>query len=107
MANVCLARLMVEPLPHQAGSPFLIAELTERLRTVHYDYFEVLTDDGDAYLEIECGFRWAPPFEKLLAVSADLHVSLRCTYHEDGCCFMGAWRAEDGVVTKDDYIEYA
>jgi hypothetical protein len=42
----------------------------------------------------------------LLAVTADMHVYLRCLYEEQGCAFMGAWVASDGKVLQDECIDY-
>ena len=106
MANICSARLVVEPLEQDATVPLPFDTLKERLEAISYEYFNVCTDDTDEYLEVSCGFRWAPPFDALLAVTADLHVRLRCLYEEEGCGFMGAWRAVDGVVSKDSRIDY-
>jgi hypothetical protein len=92
-----MARVHIEPLPIDA--------LTARLEAIHYECFHVVDHDAN-HLDIECGFRWSPPFEKLLAVTADLHVTLRCLYDEDGCGFMGAWRARDGTVEQDNRIDY-
>lgn len=100
-----MARIRVTPLEIADAPALSIAELTQRLEALHYEHFIVL-DEDEAALEIECGFRWSPPFDDLLSVSADLHVVLRCLYEEDGCCFMGAWRAEDGTVKQDDCIDY-
>jgi len=105
MANTCMARIRVAPLDTADPAALSIAELTSRLEALHYEHFIVVDEDDDA-LEIECGFRWSPPFDKLLAVTADLHVRLRCLYEEEGCGFMGAWRAADGTVLQDHCIDY-
>ena len=106
MANTCMARLRIAP--KEAGDDdvaFPVEQVKERLAALSYGEFTVV-DDEDDQIEIECGFRWSPPLDELLAVTADLHVRMRCLYEEDGCCFMGAWRAEDGKVLQDDSIEY-
>lgn len=102
-----MARLRVEPMDVKGGTPvpLPIAELSARLKELHYDGFEELWHD-DHGADFECGFRWSPPFEKLLSVSADFHVNLRCLYEDDGTGFMGAWRAKDGKVVQDDCIGY-
>ena len=84
---------------------FPAEQVKERLEALCYSEF-IVVDDEDDQLEIECGFRWSPPLDELLAVTADLHVRMRCLYEEAGCCFMGAWRAEDGNVLQDDCIHY-
>lgn len=106
MANTCFARVFAQPLSDTSGAAFPAAEVKARIEALHYEQFDVLSFDEDPTVEIECGFHWSPPFDELLAVSADLHVDLLCTYHEDGCCFMGAWRAIDGKVVKDESIDY-
>jgi hypothetical protein len=108
MANVCMASVVVERLESVDGVssvPLHFETITERLENLHYDLFEVCCADEDR-IEIDCGFRWLPPFDELLAITADLHLTMRCTYEEPGSCFMGAWRAEDGKVVQDDCIDY-
>jgi hypothetical protein len=108
MANICMARLTIEQVdgvPDASPLPLPVESITQRLESLHYDQFEVCCNDEER-IEIECGFRWSPPFEKLLTVSADFRVNLRCLYEDDGACFMGAWRAEDGKVVQDDCIDY-
>lgn len=103
-----MARVTIEPVDvvgDASPAPLHVETITQHLESLHYDHFEVCSTDDDR-IEIECGFRWAPPFEKLRVLTADLHVMMRCTYEEPGSCFMGAWRAEDGTVKQDDCIEY-
>lgn len=107
MANTCMARILVERMDTDATNNVLpLGDLEQRLEALHYEFFDVLTDDGDEYFEVSCGFRWSPPFDRLLDITTDLHVRLRCVYEEEGCCFMGAWRAADGKVLQDDCIDY-
>lgn len=104
MANTCMARILVEPREVEP-LPFPVADITRRLEHLYYECFDVISVEPDR-LEIECGFRWSPPFDDLLSISADFNVKLRCLYDEDGCCFMGAYRAEDGKVLQDETIDY-
>jgi hypothetical protein len=101
-----MARLQIVPLDIEGDVAALpVDDIKVRLEALHYDHFIVIDDNPDA-IEIECGFRWAPPFDRLLDITADLHVRLRCLYDEEGCCFMGAWRAADGKMLQDDCIDY-
>jgi hypothetical protein len=106
MANICMARVRVEPKQTDSGNPRFPAEAVKsRLLALYYDHFELADEDPDK-VEIECGFRWAPPFDELLALSAKHHVHIRCVYDEPGTGFMGAWSADDGTVQQDDCINY-
>jgi hypothetical protein len=101
-----MARLQIMPLDIEGDVAALpVDDIKVRLEALHYDHLIVVDDGADA-IEIECGFRWSPPFDRLLDITADLHVRLRCLYDEEGCCFMGAWRAADGKVLQDDCIDY-
>lgn len=101
-----MARVLVEAMgTADAEAALPLRDIDARVDALHYEFFDVLTDDTDDYFEVSCGFRWLPPFDELLAVTAEFHVSLRCLYEEVGCGFMGAWRAEDGTVVQDDCID--
>ena len=108
MANVCIARLKIERAETHDTLPRItrkrtLTRLTKRLEELVYDGFVISPDDDT--IEVEIGFRWNVPFDDLLALSADEHLSIRCLYEEPGTCFMGAWRAEDGNVEQDDCID--
>lgn len=106
MANICMARITVLPLDDGPNAAECLPDaLKARLEPLSYDHFGTADEEKDR-LEIECGFRWQPPFEQLLAVTADMHVYLRCLYEEQGCAFMGAWVASDGKVLQDECIDY-
>ena len=81
-----------------------LGDLIKRLDALTYDGFH--HDIQDDVLEVETGHRWTPPFDELLQISHDFHVDIRCLYDEPGCCFMGAWKAENGTVTQDDSVDY-
>jgi hypothetical protein len=70
MANICMARVRVEPKQTDSGNPRFPAEAVKsRLLALYYDHFELADEDPDK-VEIECGFRWAPPFDELIRKSA-------------------------------------
>ena len=111
MANICFGRLTLKPcekhdltprFDDQTAFEALAAEFKEKCRC---DDFEIVGANAD-FVDIECGFRWMPPFDDLAALSKKCHLSVRCTYNEPGMCFMGAWCADDGVVELDKYIDY-
>jgi len=111
MANICYGRLLLTPcekhkraplFEHQGALDVFAAEFKGKIRCYDFDVVYTCAE----FVEIDCGFRWMPPFKALAALSRKHRLSLRCTYNEPGSCFMGAWRAVDGKVRLDKSIDY-
>ena len=109
MANICFSLLTITRNAHHEQTPLNpkssdLPALKQRLKDLAYD--GCYQDIQDETLEVECGHRWRPPFDDLLALSQKYHLDIRCLYDEPGCCFMGVWKAENGTITQDDCVNY-
>lgn len=109
MANLCFGYLTVSS--NEATSDGakvtddqLLPVLEARLKALSYDDFMPYIYDGR--LEVDCGFRWYPPFDALRALSEEYCITIHCRYNEPTSSFRGTWCAVNGAVTTDKYVDY-